>query len=335
MENMTLESGLSVATFAGGCFWCMEHPFEKIPGVHSVISGYTDGHVKNPTYKQVSSGTSGHVEAIQIKYDPSIISYNELLDKYWQQIDPTDNGGSFVDRGNQYRPVIFYHNEEQKNLALQSKQRLETLGIYNKPLVVEIKKATIFYPAEAYHQDYAEKNPVRYKFYRYGSGRDQYLASIWTQEAIKKFMANKNAFIKPTDSELRKKLTELQYFVTQQDGTEKPFDNAYWDNKREGIYVDIVSGEPLFSSEDKYDSKTGWPSFSKPIGSIRLTEKTDRKLFYSRTEIRSPLADSHLGHVFNDGPEPTGKRYCINSAALKFIPKEQLEAQGYATYVKK
>ena len=331
--NMEMtKSDTSIATFAGGCFWCMEHPFESLSGVQSVVSGYTGGQSKNPTYEQVASGSSSHVEAIRIEYDSSIISYDELLDHYWKQIDPTDGQGSFVDRGPHYRPVIYFHNETQKNLALKSKQRLESLGIYSKPIVVEISQADVFYSAEEYHQDYAENNPIRYKRYRDNSGRDQYLTKIWTADTLEKLMTDAETFKKPSDAELREKLTELQYQVTQHDGTEKPFDNEYWDNKQEGIYVDIVSGEPLFSSKDKYDSKTGWPSFSRPIDGAQLVEKKDRSLFSSRIEIRSPIADSHLGHVFNDGPAPTGKRYCINSASLKFIEKDKLTEQGYETF---
>jgi len=323
---------LSVATFAGGCFWCMEHPFEKLNGVDQVISGYIGGHVKNPTYKQVSAGTTGHLEAVQIHYDPQKISYEELLQVYWQQIDPTDSGGSFVDRGEQYSSAIFFHDEKQKEQAMNSLKILDKSGVYPKPIVVKIREAEVFYVAEDYHQNYAEENPLRYKYYRFNSGRDQYLETIWSKNSMNDIWSvEKTAvgFIKPSDSELRKQLTKLQYHVTQEDGTERSFNNEYWDNKKAGIYVDIVSGEPLFSSTDKYDSKTGWPSFTKPIDGIDLVEVADRKLFYTRTELRSPLAGSHLGHVFDDGPAPTGKRYCINSASLKFVPKESLKKEGY------
>lgn len=342
MENGNKQAkGLQTATFAGGCFWCMEKPFEALNGVSDVISGYTGGHVKNPTYKQVTSGTTGHVEAVQITYDPNIVSFNKLLDVYWRQIDPTDAGGSFVDRGPQYRSVIFYHNEEQKTQALASRQELDSSGIYPVAIVTEILAAKDFYEAESYHQDYNMKNPVRYKFYRYRSGRDQYLETVWgedapekTKKAVRKLNKQESGkFIKPSDKDLRKKLTSLQYEVTQKDGTERPFKNEYWDNKRAGIYVDIVSGEPLFSSTDKYKSGTGWPSFTRPIGENVVVEKQDRKLFVVRTEIRSALADSHLGHVFDDGPAPTGMRYCMNSAAMRFIPKEDLEKEGYSQYL--
>ena len=321
---------LDTATFAGGCFWSMERAFDQVTGVVSATVGYTGGTVPRPSYEQVSTGQTGHLESVRVVYDPAKITYERLVDAFWHDIDPTQADGQFCDHGPEYHTAIFYRDTMQHRVAAASRRALEVR--FGKQLATEVVSATAFYPAEEYHQHYYRKNPVRYGMYRVACGRDRRLREIWGADAPSTEVRSSMHDTKPGDAALRRSLTQIQYEVTQHEATEPPFHNEYWDNHRAGIYVDVVSGEPLFSSLDKFESGTGWPSFTRPLEPGNVREREDRRLFTTRTEVRSAHAGSHLGHVFDDGPAPTGKRFCMNSAALRFIPVERLEAEGYGKY---
>lgn len=316
------------AYFAGGCFWCMEGIFEAQDWVIQAGVWYIWGTSETANYTQVASGQTQHREWVRVIYDPKVITYSTLLELFWTQIDPTDPDGQFADKWFQYTTAIYYGNVEEQELALASKQSLQKSGKFETDIVTQILPASEFFEAEEYHQDYYKKSALRYKLYKKWSGREDFIEQNWKDRIAE---INEQTY---SEDALRSQLTPLQYEVTQNDATERAFDNAYWDNKDEGIYVDIIDGTALYSSLDKYDSGTGWPSFSRAIDEDVITYHVDTQLFRERIEARSTSSDAHLWHIFNDGPiEQGGKRHCLNSASLKFVPVTELEAQWYERYL--
>ncbi len=316
------------AYFAGGCFWCMEGIFESQDGVVESIVGYIGWPEETATYAGSSAPDTLHREWVQVIYNPKVIDYETLVELFWTQIDPTDPGWQFADRGFQYTTAIYYDGSEEKQIAEASKKSLEDSGKFTSAIATKIIPLTPFYIAEQYHQDYYKKSPTRYKTYARLSGRKWFIEENWKER-----IAEVTESVYGDDS-LRERLTPIQYYVTQQEGTEPPFQNEYWNNTKAWIYVDVVDGTPLYSSLDKFDSKTGWPSFTKTIDQGVVTEHRDNKLFIPRIEARSASSDAHLGHIFPDGPkEFWGLRHCINSAALRFIPVDKLQEEGYEEYI--
>ena len=327
-ENYIMDKDdLHTIYLAGGCFWGMEAYIKKLPGVYDTDEGYANGNTENPTYEEVCYKNTGHAETVKVLYDPMMLSTEKLLDGFFKVIDPTSVNQQGNDVGSQYRSGIYYVDEADKAVAEAAVNRQKEK--YTAPIVTEVLPLDNFYLAEDYHQDYLDKNPGGYCHINLDDA-DEFIKEEGLGKIDLSSLILPENYPVPSDEELKEMLTDIQYQVTQNNDTERPYTNEYAGTFDKGIYVDVVTGEPLFSSEDKFESGCGWPSFSKPIIPEVVTENSDSSFNMMRTEVRSRSGNTHLGHVFNDGPkELGGLRYCINSASIRFIAYDDLDAEGY------
>ena len=345
-EPATIEPDIKTMIVAGGCFWCVEADLEKMPGVIEAVSGYSGGSTENPTYQDYGSG--GHREVVEVTYDANQVSFEDILIVTMKTTDPTDDDGTFADRGDKYSAAFYYENDTQKKIIENLIAEVDEYGPYDKPLAIDVEQRATFWVAEDYHQNYYKGalTKLKYQYYRTASGRDNLIKKYWgvndqspdlpwrSEQSEQSYLWSD--YQKPSQEELETWMDPLAFKVTQKDGTEKSGSSPLDKNWERGIYVDILSGEPLFSSRDKFDSGTGWPSFVRPITQGAVSEHEDRRLFTVRTEIRSVIADNHIGHVFTDGPQDsTGLRYCMNGAALRFVPEAEMVEGGYSNFLSK
>jgi len=349
-ESAVMAPSIQTVMVAGGCFWCVEADLEKTPGVIEVVSGYAGGSLENPTYETYKA--AGHREVVEVTYDANQISFEDILIVTLKTTDPTDDDGTFNDRGDGYSAAFYYETPEQKAIIDNLIAEVDQNGPYVDSLAIDVEERPRFWEAEDFHQDYYQGTltQLKYQFYRNGSGRTAFIKKHWGEDkspnlpwrndqTTNNTTMNDNIYPwsnyqKPDKDTLRATMEVTAFRVTQEDGTERagtsPLDKIY----EPGIYVDVLSGEPLFSSRDKFDSGTGWPSFVAPITPAAVTAHEDRKLFSVRTETRSAIADNHLGHVFTDGPaDRGGLRYCMNGVALRFVPEADMVAEGYGDFI--
>ena len=350
-QPAVLPANIQTMMVAGGCFWCVEADLEKTLGVLEVVSGYAGGTTDNPTYQNYGSG--GHREVVEVTYDANQLTFEDILIVTLKTTDPTDDDGTFGDRGDKYSSAFYYETSAQKNIIENLIAEVDQNGPFADPLAIDVEQRPQFWVAEDFHQDYYKGSllqQAKYNGYRTASGRSAFIKKYWgddkspnlewrNEQTSNNTTMNDNTYpwsnySKPDKDTLQATMDATAFRVTQEDGTERagtsPLDKV---NDR-GIFVDILSGEPLFSSRDKFDSGTGWPSFVAPITSDAVTAHEDRKLFSVRTETRSAIADNHLGHVFNDGPaDRGGLRYCMNGAALRFVPEADMVAEGYSDFI--